>query len=212
MPATPRSVGFMMSLPPFAVTYDYRCPFARNIHEHLVAGLQAGSGWDVTFAPFSLSQVHVEEGGTSVWDDPGKASGLLATEASIVVRDRHPEHFGAVHVALFAARHDEGRDLREREVVRDILDVGGVDGTKVLAEVDDGWPRDVFRKEHDAAVDGHRVFGVPTFVVGDDAVFVRVMTRPEGDSDLARRTIEQVVELLVGHPDLNEFKHTSISR
>ena len=26
----------------FGVTFDYRCPFARNAHEHLVAGLQAG--------------------------------------------------------------------------------------------------------------------------------------------------------------------------
>ena len=31
--------------------------------------------WDVTFLPFSLSQVHVPEGGTPVWDDPDKATG-----------------------------------------------------------------------------------------------------------------------------------------
>ena len=54
---------------PFSVTWDYRCPFARNAHEHLVAGLAGGADWDVTFVPFSLSQVHVPEGGTPVWDD-----------------------------------------------------------------------------------------------------------------------------------------------
>jgi hypothetical protein len=38
------------------------------------------------------------------------------------------------------------------------------------------------------------------------------MTRPEGDAELARSTIEYVVELMSGRPDLNEFKHTTISR
>jgi hypothetical protein len=38
------------------------------------------------------------------------------------------------------------------------------------------------------------------------------MTRPEGDASLARMTIEHVLELLVIHPEINEFKHTSISR
>jgi len=38
------------------------------------------------------------------------------------------------------------------------------------------------------------------------------MTRPDGDPQLARATIEHVLELLVIHPEINEFKHTSISR
>ena len=42
--------------------FDYRCPFARNGHESVVAGLRDGRDWDVTFVPFSLDQVHVEEG------------------------------------------------------------------------------------------------------------------------------------------------------
>ncbi len=46
----------------FAVTWDYRCPFARNAHEHVVAGLEAGADWEVDFLPFSLNQMHVEEG------------------------------------------------------------------------------------------------------------------------------------------------------
>ena len=37
----------------------------------------------------------------------------------------------------------------------------------------------------------HQVFGVPTFIIGKDAAFVRLMDRPVGDADLARRTIER---------------------
>ena len=93
---------------PFAVTWDYRCPFARNAHEHLAVALADGADWQVTFLPFSLSQVHVPEGGTPVWDDPAKAKDLLALAAGVVVRDRYPERFLDAHVALFAARHDGG--------------------------------------------------------------------------------------------------------
>jgi hypothetical protein len=55
------------------------------------------------------------------------------------------------------------------------------------------------------------VFGVPTFVVGDRAAFVRLMSRPKSDAALARRTIQGVLDLFDGQPDLNEFKHTSLS-
>jgi predicted DsbA family dithiol-disulfide isomerase len=201
-----------VSLPAFTVNYDYRCPFARNAHEYVVEGLRAGADWDVGFVPFSLSQVHVEEGATPVWEDPAKASSLLAVEAGLVVRDRLPERFGDVHLALFAARHDEGRDLREEAVVRDILAANGVDANQVMAEVAAGWPGRAFRQEHEASADDHRVFGVPTFVTGGVAVFVRLATRPGGDGAAARDTVERVVRLVVDRPELNEFKHTSIDR
>jgi protein-disulfide isomerase-like protein with CxxC motif len=201
-----------MALPPFSVTWDYRCPFARNAHEHLIAGLEAGEPWEVTFLPFSLSQAHVPEGGTSVWDDPSKAKDLMAMAAGVVVRDRHPEHFLAVHLALFAARHDEGLDLRESDVVLDVLQRAGAPADVVMAELEDGWAQKEMQSAHERAVSDHAVFGVPTFIVEDRAVFVRLMTRPEGDASLAKDTVEQTVALIAGRPELNEFKYTSIPR
>jgi protein-disulfide isomerase len=196
----------------FAVTWDYRCPFARNAHEHIVAGLADGADWDVTFLPFTLSQGHVPEGGTPVWDDPGKFKDLVALAAGVVVRDDYPAQFGAVHDALFAARHDQGLDIREPKVVASILDTAGVDGAKVIAEVEGGGPIDAIRRAHQQAVEEWNVFGVPTFVVGGRAVFVRLMSRPEGDAALARRTIEGIVTLMDEQPDLNEFKYTTLAR
>ena len=135
---------------PFSVTWDYRCPFARNAHEHLVAALKDGADWDVTFLPFSLSQAHVPEGGAPVWDDPAKAKDLLALAAGVVVRDQYPEHFLDAHVALFTARHDEGLDLRLPNVVSVVLDQVGVPGDKVLAEVESGAPVQEIRRAHAA--------------------------------------------------------------
>jgi protein-disulfide isomerase-like protein with CxxC motif len=201
-----------MALPPFTVSWDYRCPFARNVHEHLITGLRDGADWDVTFAPFSLSQVHVPEGEPSVWDTPEKAPELLALNAGVVVRDRFPEKFLDAHEALFAARHDHSGDIRSESVVREALSSAGVDVDAVFAELEQSWAADEVRKTHEWEVDTYKMFGVPTFVVDDQAVFVRIMTRPRGDAALARSTIEQVVNLIVTSPDLNEFKHTSIRR
>ncbi len=201
-----------VNLPPFAVTYDYRCPFARNAHEHLLDALEAGAPFEVTFLPFSLSQVHVADGELPVWDREELRTELLALEASVAVGQRIPERFYAVHRALFAARHDEGRDLRQREVVASVLAGAGVDADAVLAEVEAGWPRLEVRKHHEEAAGAHGVFGVPTFLVGDHAAFVRLMERPSGDAEVAIDTIERVVRLVTEHPELNELKHTQVSR
>jgi len=176
---------------PFAVTWDYRCPFARNAHEHLVTALADGADWDVTFLPFSLSQVHVPEGGTAVWDDPDKFKDLIALAAGVVVRDQYPGQFGAV---------------------AGVLDAAGVPGDKVIAEVEAGAPIEEIKRSHLLAVDEWSVFGVPTFVVDGRAVFVRLMSRPQGDAALARRTIEGIVRLVDEQPDLNEFKYTTLER
>jgi len=201
-----------MSAYQFSVNFDYRCPFARNAHEHVIAALDAGADYDVRFAPFSLSQAHVEEGGVAVWDNPDERPNLTAIAAGIVVRDRYPEHFRRAHLSLFAARHDDGGDLRDDAVVRSALDRAGVDSQAVFAELAAGWPFDVFRVEHEESVKQHAAFGVPTFIIGDNAVFVRLMTRPKGNGDLARDTIDRTLELIASHGDLNEFKHTTIPR
>ncbi len=196
----------------FAVTWDYRCPFARNAHEHVIEGLRAGAPWDVTFVPFSLGQVHVTEGEPPIWGHWQDDTGLLALQAGVVVRDKLPERFLDVHEALFALRHDHGGHLREETQVRQVLEDQGVDADAVLAEIAGGLPIERVQEEHEAAAREHHVWGVPTFIAGDQAVFVRLMDRPAGDGGRARSTVERVLDLLSGWPDLNELKHTSIPR
>jgi hypothetical protein len=200
----------MQATEQFAVTWDYRCPFARIGHEHLLDGLAAGAPWEVTFVPFFLNQSHVAEGAPDAWDDPAQRDDLTALAAGVVVRDRLPEHFTDVHRSLFTARHDDGGDLRKRDVVASALERGGVSPDQVLAEVDAGWPAKVIREEHEDVVSRLDVFGVPTFMADDSAVFVRLMRRPEGDGDLARQTIDRILGLIRDHPELNEFKHTRL--
>jgi hypothetical protein len=196
----------------FAVTWDYRCPFARNAHEHVLAGLAAGASWDVTFVPFSLGQVHVAEGEPDIWGRWQDDSGLLALQAGVVVRDKFPDRFPDAHSALFALRHDHGGKLRDEDQVRLVLEQQGIDADAVLSEIEGGGPIATVQAAHEVAAKEHAVWGVPTFIAGDQAVFVRYMDRPGDDAEHAIRTIERTLDLLEGWPDLNEFKHTSVPR
>lgn len=196
----------------FAVNFDYRCPFARIAHLHVLEGLEAGADWEVSFLAFSLGQAHVEEGEVDVWDDPDADSGLLALQVGVVVRDRFPDRFRAVHRALFDARHVHGAHLRDPEVLRGALTDHGVDADAVFAEIEAGWPLKTVRREHEASVGDLDVWGVPTFMLGEHAAFVRLMAPPDGDADVAVRTIDDIVAMLDRWPALNEFKHTSLRR
>lgn len=191
----------------FAVTFDYRCPFARNGHESVVAGLRAGRDWDVTFLPFSLDQVHVEEGEAAVWErDPAeRGTGVTALCWGIAVRDEFPDKFLDFHLAVFSARHEQGAKIAKDEVLADIATSVGLDADAVAAEVASGRPLKTLGQSHSEAVKNHAIFGVPTFVVDDNAVFVRLMERGRPDD------IDRVLDLLEW-PELNEFKHTSVAR
>lgn len=196
----------------FGLTWDYRCPFARIVHEHVLDGLEEGADWDVTFIPFSLGQVHVGEGEPDIWDRPGDDSGLFALQAGVVVRDRFPDRFRAVHRALFDARHDEGLNLRDEAAVIDVIAGQGVNGRDVLDQIATGEPLQTVREEHTEVAKRAEVWGVPTFVLDDEGVFVRLMERSAGDGGLAIERIETILDLSYDFDSLNELKHTRVKR
>jgi DSBA-like thioredoxin domain len=195
---------------PFVVTWDYRGRFARHLADHVVTGLLDGADWDVEFRPFSVEQTRRGEGEATIWQEPRASVSFLAMQVGLVVRDLFPERFLPVHAALFAARHDEGLDLRQEDVLRSVLTRNGVDADAVFTEVATGAPLRTYRREHERSVAEHGVFGVPTLIAGGRAVFVRLMAGPGGEPRSARRTVESLLDLVVGWPELNELKHTTV--
>lgn len=193
----------------FGLTFDYRCPFARLVHDHVVEGLRGGAEWDVKFLPFCLGQAHVEEGYPDVWDAPDTDSGLLALQAAISVRDMQPTAFIDVHQALFEHRHTAGGSLRDRGVLTQVLERSGADAAAVFSDIDSGRTLEVVRDEHTRYVSSHSVWGTPTFVVRDSAIFVRLLDHSHGDAHVARRTIDRILDD-IEWPMLNEFKHTVV--
>jgi len=196
----------------FSLAFDYLCPFARNANEHVTAALRAGADWDVRFVPYSLAQGHVGEEEVDVWDrqHPLEVSGVLALAAGVAVREMAPDRFLDVHDALFAARHDLGHDLKEREVVAEALSTGGVDPSGVLTAIDRDGTLATLRSEHEALVAEHEVWGVPTFLTDARAVFVRLLERPHDDPAVTRGRIEHILDLVDGHTVLHEFKQTHL--
>ncbi len=192
----------------FAITYDYLCPFARNANEVVAEAIDSGRDWDVTFRPFSLHQSHNDPEDRAVWDyaiDAEAGSGVRALLWSLAVRDRFPNEFLDFHVALFAARHDEGLHLGDEDVIRSVVANVGLDADAVARVVASGEQRETLRIEHTSLLEDHAVFGVPTFIAGGQAVFVRVMER---------HNVEDLIRIvdMVSWVNLNEFKRTQIPR
>ena len=193
----------------FGLTFDYRCPFARLVHDHVVEGLRAGADWNVTFLPFCLGQAHVEEGQRDIWETPERDSGLLTLQLAISLRDQQNSAFLDYHQAMFNYRHVNGGSLHDRARITEIIESAGGDAPKAFADVESGRTLDVVREEHTKYVRSHQVWGTPTFIVDDKAVFVRLLDHAHGDTAAGRRTVDRILDD-IDWPILNEFKHTSV--
>ena len=192
----------------FTLTYDYLCPFAHIANEVVIESIDRGDDVDVRFSPFSLTENSSASSDRRVWElppGPGMPSGVLALLWSLAVRDAQPERFASFHLAVFGARHDDGADINDPSVLASIARSIGVDVNEIEQAVASGRPSRKLADEHTSLVEEHGVFGVPTFISGDEAVFVRFMERHKA-SDLDR------VLSMIDDPTINEFKRTRIPR
>ena len=130
----------------------------------------------------------------------------------MVVRDRYPEQFLDVHEALFALRHDAGRHLEDEAELRAVLTEQGVDADAVFDEIATGRRSTTCGTSTPLRPSDNNVWGVPTFVQGDQAVFVRLMERPPATGGRPPARSSGSLDLLGDFPELNEFKHTSLKR
>jgi protein-disulfide isomerase len=195
----------------FAITFDYLCPFARIANELVIQAQDAGAGHDVEFRAFSLTQVHLEEDATPVWETEPPPSGVRALRYGLAVRDQFPDQFAAAHLALFAIRHDHGDDLNDPAVLDAAIASVGLDPREIAVAAAEAEIAKALATDHTWAVDEHQVFGVPTFVTDERSVFVRLMRRaPDGEA--ARATLDRLLDMVSAWTDLNEFKATRIPR
>jgi predicted DsbA family dithiol-disulfide isomerase len=193
----------------FQLSYDYRCPFAKNIHLHVITALRAGADFDVAFVPWTMSQGYKADGAPDVWDDPTRDEELLALAVSTSIRDSQSEYFLDAHEALFRARHERAIRLVTSEEITGVLASTGVDIAQVFDDVESRRPHKVIGESF-REFDHFEAFGVPTFVVENDATFVRYMNAPSDDPGASITLIESLVNLMSNQGALNEFKHTKV--
>ncbi len=195
---------------PFLLSYDYRCPFAKIIHLHVIEALRAGANFDVTFVPWTMSQGYRDEGAPDVWDDPERDSQLLSLAVSTSVQALMPERFLDVHEALFRARHDRAIRLVSEPEIATALEGLDLDLSAIFDDVASRRPHKVIG-EWFREFERYEAFGVPTFVIDGDATFVRYMNPPTDDPQGSIALIESLVTLMSDQSALNEFKHTKVA-
>jgi DSBA-like thioredoxin domain len=193
----------------FDLSYDYRCPFAKNLHLHVITALRAGADFDVTFVPWTMSQGYRADDASDVWDDPTRDPELLSLAVSTSIRDQQPEHFLDAHEALFRARHERAIRLVTKDEIENALASTSVDLRQVFDDVASRRPHKVIGESF-REFERYEAFGVPTFVVNGDATFVRYMTTPSDDPAASVTLIESLVTLMSDQSALNEFKHTKV--
>jgi hypothetical protein len=193
----------------FAVTWDYRCPYGRIVHDHVVTGLLAGADWNVTFLPYCLGQSNRDPELPPIWETPQADSGLFALQVGVAARDIDPARFPVFHGAMYEYRHTRAGNLNDRDKIAAMLTDAGFDASTVFDRVAGGEPLRSIAREHMQYVNSHEVWGVPTFVVDDKAVFVRLLRTSEGNAETAIATIDRILDD-IDWPILNEFKHTSV--
>lgn len=193
----------------FSVSYDYRCPFAKNMHLHLIEALREGAPWNVTFVPWTLSQVHREEGEPDAWDNPARRDDHVALAAGWWISEYDPDHFLDAHEALFKARHHDGAALKSIDEVRSALRHTGVSLEQLTNALEEDAPYKALGEAF-RSYEPYESFGVPTFLLDGRATFVRYMKEPTGEEGASRRMIESLLDLMTNASDINEFKQTTV--
>ena len=206
------SFNSAMTIDKFSINYDYLCPFARNLNEHVAQAITQGAPFEVEFVPFNLSQVHVEDGDPPIWEDPDKAADLVANEVGYIVSQLIPDRFLDVHIGLFALRHDEGKSLKNRDEIAKVLVAQGVDESEIFAALDEHRYSERVRDLHEEQVQKLQIFGVPTVFDGERAAFVRIMKRPTQSQEDSVTVLSRILDQVFNHAELNEIKHTHLDR
>jgi predicted DsbA family dithiol-disulfide isomerase len=189
-----------------AVTFDYRCPFAYNGNLAVINAIRDGNQIDFRFVPFSLDQVHVPEGEPPMWErDPEEwGTGMRSLLYGLAVRDAFSDDFFDAHIALFAARHEHGKQLADEDVLKEVIASVGLDADAVAEEAWSGRPLKTLQAEHTECVDQYGVFGVPTYLEDGQAAFV--LEPPAEDVDAPSESIDDLFDEALDCPDEHGIK------
>ena len=168
----------------FAVSFDYRCPFARNGHEAVVAGTARGPRLGrplpaVLARPGPRRRGRDRRCGNATPTCGAPACSRCCGASPCVTRSPTSSSTGTSPRSRPATTRAP-RSPRTR-CSREIATSVGLDADAVAAEVASGRPLKVLAEEHTEADKRWNVFGVPTFIVGERAAFVRFMDRGNAD-------------------------------
>lgn len=143
---------------------------------------EVDGGLTIQWKAFSLEQQNNQEGTDfRIWEQQDYPShGVQALVASKAALNQGDSSFLKFHIATFEAMHDEGEDIANGKVLRDIAKNAGLD----LEQFDQDMKRDetwqAVGEDHTESKRKYNVFGVPTLIFGQEqAVYVKLESIPE---------------------------------
>ncbi len=137
----------------------------RNVRE------EKGERPNVDWRPFVLAQANSKEGPDwKAWEQPpGEDNrGLLALKAALAAMRQGEELYDNFHLALLKARHEDRKDLVDINVILDVAKDSGLDVSRLREDIEDPSILKTIAESHGEATEKYGVFGVPTFVAGDE--------------------------------------------
>lgn len=169
---------------------------------------EVDGGLTIQWKTFSLEQQNNQEGADfRIWEQQDYPSrGVLALVASKAALNHGDSSFLKFHMATFEALHDEGEDIGNEKVLRDIAKNAGLD----LEQFDQDMKRDetwqAVGEDHTESKRKYNVFGVPTFIFGPgQAVYVKLESIPESREE--RDSLFQLIhDMGAERPYLLELK------
>jgi hypothetical protein len=180
--------------------FDYTCAYSFRVWRWLGGQVRPlRPDLELEWVGFSLKEANRADG-ESVFAEVGDPRlSVVALALAAAARERGGERF---HDGAFSAFHSGG----PRVTRDDLLALAVRDGV----DVDRFWRErrvwiDRVASEHSAAVQRWGVFGTPTLVIDDEAVYLKIGEVP-ADERQGVRLWEAVETLAVQHPDLVEIK------
>jgi predicted DsbA family dithiol-disulfide isomerase len=201
------------------VYFDYLCPFAYRGVRLLTEMQQKRPDVNVTWRHFPLEQVNARDEDWTLWeaalnDSPiqGRTPGrtLRAFLASHAASLQGEEAFARFRLAMFGARHDEGKNISDPDVILDAARRAELDLDAFKANWQSPAGRDRLRDDYRSGREV-RAFGVPTLVVnGCEPAYMRLKEYPPADERDA--FFDELVHTLTGRPYLQELKRASAQK
>jgi predicted DsbA family dithiol-disulfide isomerase len=165
-------------------------------------------GLSVQWKTFSLEQQNTKEGPDfMIWEDQDYPSqGFMALVAAKAALKQGEAPFLRFHRATFKARHDEGKDIGDIEVLKEIAQQTDLDLARFEQDVarDETWQ--AAGEDHAESKEKYRVFGVPTLVFEQgEPVFVKLQSIPESREERLS-LFELISDMGAKRPYLLELK------
>jgi hypothetical protein len=150
---------------------------------------QDGNKLQVQWRGFLLEQANNKQGPDwKLWEQPSDYPfrSLPALRAAEAARLQDSDAFYRFHIGLLKARHEEHKNITDRDVLTGVARSAGLDPDQMHRDAANQNILEKIVSDHTEAVEQFGVFGTPTFVFPNgSAAFLKLLKPPDNDaSDL----------------------------